>query len=421
MLFLLSLSLCSELCHNSKPGLATISFDEGPSRNTCFILNKLKRNGIFATFYLDPEKITNKDVINEIIKDGQTLALAITNDISELSEEELELFLSKQKREFIDKTGVLPKYVRLPRIGYDQKAVNAAVKNGLIPTRPTLDSEDTDLPSFIEPFTNFVNQLDSEDNSISVVFRDRMGKTLEHLDAIINTLKENGFDIVGLGDFYGVCDRNESVCNVKENKDKDKKPEKTQSKSTDNGAESSIDETASSTNAKELQGNESNVLNKESESSKSKTNKTENEDQEKHSSERIESKTKSDDLQTKTEESTKEKDESQSKAEDLKAEKNGLTDELKNLLKDENVQKASKNENSDDLLTGKKTEKKIKENANPEKKNKNDDEKDTDEKDNPDEKNKKETNKKNNNVKKSGTKEMGLYSVIPMLCILLFY
>ncbi|KAM0688507.1 hypothetical protein COBT_000229 [Conglomerata obtusa] len=205
MIFYLSYILSKELIH-SKPGLATLSFDEGPSKNIPKILEILQDLEIHATFHLDPIKIKD-DIASSILSQGHTVGLAITDDILTLSYDEFEKMLLQAIDLFKDRTKTVPKLIRLPRIGYDARHVEIAEKAGLIVTAPICDSEDCDLSSFIEPCRRFVGGLDPDVQSLSVVFRDRMSLTVRCLTQVVEVIENCGFEIVSAGIYYDIYDR----------------------------------------------------------------------------------------------------------------------------------------------------------------------------------------------------------------------
>lgn len=201
MLFFIPLIYSKELIYSPFNDLATISFDEGPSKNIPAILSILNDEQVIATFYFTPSKITDKSLIETIINDGHTIGLAIIEDLDEVDPDD---HIKEQKKLFIKATGYKPKFIRLPRIYYSPEHVNIAELNGMIVTRPNLDSEDTDLESFMEPFTEFV--LGRNEPSLSVVFHDRIGKMVENLREAIGVIRER-YQIRGIGEFYWICAR----------------------------------------------------------------------------------------------------------------------------------------------------------------------------------------------------------------------
>lgn len=199
MLFLLFTITCNELVSSVQTGLATISFEEGPSIYTQQIAKILNQNGVKATFYLDPEKINEKTLIKDMIEKGHTIGLAINNDFNK--NVNLETHLKNQKNEFAKKTGYVPKFVRLPRILHERNYLMDTENNNLIITKPNLDSEDDKYPDYIERLEYKI--INSILPSISIVLRDRIKTNLWYLYDVIQILRSK-YRLVGMDEYYGV-------------------------------------------------------------------------------------------------------------------------------------------------------------------------------------------------------------------------
>ncbi|KAM0676723.1 hypothetical protein BDAP_002733 [Binucleata daphniae] len=216
MLFLLQLVSLS-FFDQQESLLATISFDEGPSKNIPAILEILDDMQVPASFYFDPAKIKDDDIVTLLLNKGHYVGLSIVDDLSEVDDVD-SLIIDKMKM-FVDKTGYIPKLVRLPRIGYTNETVRIAKSYNLIPTTPNLDSEDCDLENFMEPFTKFVN---TANENLSVCFRDRMSITVKILEDAINVLLDNGYEIVSGSLYHNVENMLERVSSCKDKKEQSK-------------------------------------------------------------------------------------------------------------------------------------------------------------------------------------------------------
>lgn len=359
MMFFLTFILCDELTSSSRPGLATISFDEGPSKNISEILSILKENKVIATFHFNPEKIDNKSLVERIVKEGHTVGLAVTSGIDEVSD--FDAFIKEQKELFIKATGYLPKYVRLPCDGYDYDHVYAVEQNGMIVTRPNLNSEDTDLSDFIGPFEEFV--LNKGERSISAVFRDRMGITVRNLQCVLDILKRK-YKTVGVGEFYGICPIMAKAKGLE-----DKQDQKKETKVENNGSKSTNDIPKGENGVKE-----------------------------------------SDKPQPKEDDAGEKKD--------VKEE-----DKLSDLLNDDTVQKADVKKDKENKLNAEEKEKK-KSGEKEKKKNKekltDDDEEMDDEEEEGKDRSKNTKNKDSKDKTKSSATELSFYYGVPLLIILMF-
>ncbi|KAG0432970.1 hypothetical protein DMUE_5455 [Dictyocoela muelleri] len=186
-------------------GAALISFDEGPSENTNEILDILSLYNISAVFHLDPNEIKkHKEVVRNIIERKHTIGLSIVETLSHLRESQIRKKIVNVLEDFKNITGFEPKLVRLPRSGYKENAVKIAESMNLIVTEPTIDSEDIEIPHYIEYLIPAIKNSDPEKSYISLVLRDYKKSSITNLPIIISELQSKEFVIVDPSTYLGI-------------------------------------------------------------------------------------------------------------------------------------------------------------------------------------------------------------------------
>lgn len=186
-------------------GAAMISFDEGPSENVDTILEILDAHDLKAVFYLDPNKIADHaKAVQRIIEKAHSIGLSIVETFSDLNDEQIMEIILKNLNLFKESTKFNPRAVRLPRSGYKENAINIAEKMGLTVTEPTIDSEDIEIPHYIDYLIPAIESKDPNTSYISVVLRDFKKSSVANLEKIINALQSKEFVISDLSTYSGL-------------------------------------------------------------------------------------------------------------------------------------------------------------------------------------------------------------------------
>ncbi|KAF7684749.1 hypothetical protein TCON_0046 [Astathelohania contejeani] len=184
----------------NRNGLAVISFDEGPSKNFDKLIEL--SNDIPIVLYVDPFKIIDPELISRISKDYE-VGLAITTYLNE--NEDSEKVIQKYIDKFILVTGFKPRLARLARCGYDEYSEKMAESKGLIVTRPNLDSQDIEMPNFMDHLEPTIKESDPCTTSLQITFRDRFSESVKALPRVVAILRDNGFQLSCYSNALGVC------------------------------------------------------------------------------------------------------------------------------------------------------------------------------------------------------------------------
>ncbi|ELQ74631.1 putative Glycoside hydrolase/deacetylase, beta/alpha-barrel, Polysaccharide deacetylase protein [Trachipleistophora hominis] len=177
--------------------VATISFDEGPSQHTDQLLQYLRYYNLPVCFHVDPYKINDKDLITRMAEHHE-IGLAITEEIK--SEHDIDRYIRKFKRT----TGLVPRFVRLPRFGWPDFAPKYCQQKNLIVTTPSLDTEDIELPNFIDFLVPTLLTLSETNDGLSLVLRDRFRYSVESIGIILHVLFHKNIKLLSFTRFYAV-------------------------------------------------------------------------------------------------------------------------------------------------------------------------------------------------------------------------
>lgn len=190
---------------NTSLGLATITYDEGPSEYTGFLSEKACSYGIPLTFHFKSEKIT-KGIANMVFNHGHIIGICYDDLPEDL--EEAKKSIEQQKNEFIKKTNMVPVLARLPRSGFTKEQKEFCLELGHIVTEPNLDSEDIEMPTY---FTDFLLPeifcSNPAENSFSICLRDKFLTSVNSLEMIVNALFDKGYRIVDISTYLNVTER----------------------------------------------------------------------------------------------------------------------------------------------------------------------------------------------------------------------
>ncbi|ELA46074.1 hypothetical protein VCUG_02436 [Vavraia culicis subsp. floridensis] len=183
--------------HIAAVTVAAISFDEGPSQHTDQLLQYLRYYNLPVCFHVDPYRINDADLIARMAEHHE-VGLAITEEIKNVRD--IDRYIGKFKRI----TGLVPRFVRLPRFGWPEFAQQHCEQKNLIVTTPSLDTEDIELPNFIDFLIPTLLSLNATNEGLSLVLRDRFLYSVESIGVILHVLFHKNIKILPFTRFYAV-------------------------------------------------------------------------------------------------------------------------------------------------------------------------------------------------------------------------
>lgn len=190
--------------HIAAVTVAAISFDEGPSQHTDQLLQYLRYYNLPMCFHVDPYQINDADLIARMAEHHE-VGLAITEEIKNVRD--IDRYIGKFKRI----TGLVPRFVRLPRFGWPEFAQQHCEQKNLIVTTPSLDTEDIELPNFIDFLIPTLLSLNATNEGLSLVLRDRFLYSVESIGVILHVLFHKNINILPFTRFYAVNTQMERV------------------------------------------------------------------------------------------------------------------------------------------------------------------------------------------------------------------
>lgn len=198
-------------------GLATISYDEGPSEYTYSLAERTCYYQIPLTFHFQPSKVDG-DIVSFAINYGHTVGIyyeELTEDIIDVKE-----FIDQQRETFIKKTGLVPILARLPD-SYSDDHIKYCTELGQIVTVPNLDSNDFEMPTyFTESLYKKILSSDPSNVSLSICLRDRFYNSVNCIEELIDTLEYAGYCVVDMSVFLNI-EEIEMEKDFDDHKDKD--------------------------------------------------------------------------------------------------------------------------------------------------------------------------------------------------------
>ncbi|MBR6627049.1 MAG: polysaccharide deacetylase family protein, partial [Lachnospiraceae bacterium] len=192
---------------NASSKLIALSFDDGPSSTTPYVLDVLEQNGVVATFFLIGQQV-NSDTMSTMqrqINMGCELAnhSYTHEDMSNMSASDVKNQIEWTSSAIKNTVGVDVKFFRPPYLGVS----NTMYQNINLAFIAGVDSKDYENISSSQVTSNVVNGV--RDGSI-VLMHDFQGnnKTVEALPNIIRNLKNQGYNFVTISELFQIKGKN---------------------------------------------------------------------------------------------------------------------------------------------------------------------------------------------------------------------
>lgn len=181
-----------------------LTFDDGPNREyTPRILKTLEKYKIKATFFVLGWRVyTFSDLILQMKQDGHEIGNHSYDHpyLNTLSAEEVRNQLTRTNTAIKKVAGIKVEIYRPPYASYNKTVLRIASELGLKLTLWTINPEDWSSPGKEIILTRILDA--AEDGSI-VLLHDKK-QTAEQLPALIETLKEQGFEFVGVSELLDI-------------------------------------------------------------------------------------------------------------------------------------------------------------------------------------------------------------------------
>lgn len=190
-----------------KEKMVALTFDDGPDQvNTPKIINILHDNGVKGNFFFIGQRaIQNHDVVEKAFKEGN---LVLSHgyqhlDMTKMTADQIKKEITQNNKILYDITGRIPALMRSPFGAIDSTLINEAAASGeklILWSIDTLDWSQMEKDNIVK------NVLDNVRPGEIILMHSNEDKkaTVEALPAVIQGLKQRGYQIVGLDQLLGV-------------------------------------------------------------------------------------------------------------------------------------------------------------------------------------------------------------------------
>lgn len=192
---------------NGEKKLIALTFDDGPNTvTTPLVLEKLKKYGVTASFFLIADRITDESA--KIAHEAFLMGCEINNhskthsDMTKLTREEVVAELEYTTEKIIEITGKAPRFFRPPFILYNQTMFDATDMTFIcgvgamdwVPEVTSADRAERILGSVKHGDVILLHDMEGNQN------------TVDALDTIIPELLKNGYAFVTVSDLFDKLD-----------------------------------------------------------------------------------------------------------------------------------------------------------------------------------------------------------------------
>ncbi len=194
-------------------GMYSMTWDDGPANYTAQLLDVLKKMGVRATFHVTTTYLTDlsiRNMISRIASEGHLVGLRTesTWDLMKMSDDQLRAGVVRQATVLSAFTKYMPKFIRLPYNGFDNRVLAAIESTGLIVTNYNIDTSDYNTTG--ESIYNNVNlslSLKGKGQGAFIsVQHDGVQQSVAITERIITLVQGSGYKIVTLDECLGLSD-----------------------------------------------------------------------------------------------------------------------------------------------------------------------------------------------------------------------
>jgi peptidoglycan/xylan/chitin deacetylase (PgdA/CDA1 family) len=210
--------LCSSITVSEAediPPTVFLTFDDGPSKTTPFILETLKREGVHATFFpIGRLAVANPEIIKQALAEGHTIGLHSWKHDYEIYENIHAFIADFEKNRYKMKelsAGISTEFYRFPGGSGNQKtsesnrmmAKHYLLKEGVSYVDWNVTSADSSRTNTSVPkariVKNIITQMENQPIAV-ILMHDAAARTAtsEALPAVIHELKKRGYHFKGL-------------------------------------------------------------------------------------------------------------------------------------------------------------------------------------------------------------------------------
>ncbi|PJF19047.1 Carbohydrate esterase family 4 protein [Paramicrosporidium saccamoebae] len=194
-------------------GMYAMTWDDGPAQYTPQLLDTLASKNVKVTFHITTKYLTDPNIqamIQRISGAGHLIGLRTESDwnLFNMSDEQIRAGVARQANVLASFTGYVPKFVRLPYNGYDDRVLAAIESTGLIATTHNLETYDynNDGERTRSAVKLALSLQGKGAGSFISVQHDGVQQSVGVAGQIIDQIKSSGYKLVKLDECLGLGD-----------------------------------------------------------------------------------------------------------------------------------------------------------------------------------------------------------------------
>jgi peptidoglycan/xylan/chitin deacetylase (PgdA/CDA1 family) len=194
-------------------GMYAMTWDDGPAQYTPQLLDTLASKNVKVTFHITTKYLTDPNIqamIQRISGAGHLIGLRTESDwnLFNMSDEQIRAGVARQANVLASFTGYVPKFVRLPYNGYDDRVLAAIESTGLVATTHNLETYDynNDGGRTSAAVKLALSLQGKGAGSFISVQHDGVQQSVGVAGTIIDQIKSSGYKLVKLDECLGLGD-----------------------------------------------------------------------------------------------------------------------------------------------------------------------------------------------------------------------
>ena len=194
-------------------GMYAMTWDDGPAQYTEQLLNVLSSKNVKATFHITTKYLTDPNIqatIQRIASAGHLIGLRTESDwnLFQMNDDQIRAGIARQANVLGSFIGYIPKFIRLPYNGFDDRVLKAVESTGLIVTNFNLETYDytNDGTRTYNAVKLALSLVGKGAGSFVSIQHDGVQQSVGITSKVIDLVKSSGYKFVKLDECMGLGD-----------------------------------------------------------------------------------------------------------------------------------------------------------------------------------------------------------------------
>jgi peptidoglycan/xylan/chitin deacetylase (PgdA/CDA1 family) len=194
-------------------GMFAMTWDDGPAQYTSQLLDTLQSKNVKATFHITTQYLTDPNVqsmIQRIAGAGHLIGLRTESNwnLFQMTDDQIRAGVARQAMVLSSFIGYVPKFIRLPYNGFDDRVLSAVESTGLIATNYNLETYDyaNDGSKTLNSVKLALSLLGKGQGSFISIQHDGVQQSVGVTGQVIDQVKAAGYKFVKLDECLGLGD-----------------------------------------------------------------------------------------------------------------------------------------------------------------------------------------------------------------------